>query len=167
MVRLNFFTSIAQVASIAVIASAFFVVVFLPQPFLRCRLTFVVIALHLAIASTIAVSAFWLVVALVAPVASQSTVGIMTPIIAASAIQPACIVSPALVLALACLAMSMIRAARLTLLANVIFEHPLGAVPDPLDLKTFEHAVVFALSKKRLEIRQQSFNHLINLTYLC
>ncbi len=44
----------------------------------------------------------------------------------------------------------MTQAACLVLLADVIREHPLSAVSQPLDLVTFERAVVFALSKKRL-----------------
>jgi hypothetical protein len=111
MVHVEFLMSIVPVTLVAVVASAFFVVDFLPRPFFWCRPAFVVIALRLAIPSTIAVSVIWLVVMSVTSVASRSTIGVTTPIVTASALRPARIVSPAL--ALACLATCVIRAARL------------------------------------------------------
>ena len=70
MVHVDFVVSIARVASVAVVASTFFIVVFLPRPFFRRRSTFVAVTLRPAITSTIAVSAFWLVVVSVESVAS-------------------------------------------------------------------------------------------------
>ncbi len=64
-------------------------------------------------------------------------------------------------LALARLATSVVRAARLALLADVVCERPLGAVTQPLDLVSFERAVVFALSKKRLKVRRKRFDGLV------
>jgi hypothetical protein len=136
--RLDFFMTIVVDASI------FFVVaVPFPRLFLRRRSTVVAVASPLAIASTVAVSAFWLVVESAASVASRSVVGGAASIVAASAVRSTSVVSSALTLAR--LAPSVARAARLAFLTNVVYECPLGTLTQPLDLVSFERAVDFTL----------------------
>ncbi len=115
MVRVNFFASIARVASVAVVALSFYIVAFFPRPFFQRCSTVVVVASCPAIASTVVVSTFWLVVVSAASVASQSTVGskasiIVASIVAALAVQSTPVVSPAPTLA--CLMTSVAQAVR-------------------------------------------------------
>jgi hypothetical protein len=163
--RFDFFTMIAVVASIAVVVSIFSIVaIFFPRPFLRRRSTVVAIASPLAIASTVAVFTFRLVVESAPSVVSRLAIGgaasiVIALIVAALVVRLTSVVSPAF--ALTHLAMSVVRAARLALLANVVREQPLGAVTQPLDLVLFERAVDFALSKKRLKVRRKCFDGLV------
>jgi hypothetical protein len=105
MVRVNFFASIARVASVAAIVSTLFIV-FFSMTLFRRRSTVVAVTSRLAIASTVAVSVFRLVVVSAASVASRSTVGstvsiVIATIVAASAVQSTPVVLPTLTLALA------------------------------------------------------------------
>ena len=71
MMRVRFLAALALVASISVVATIFVAQVLRPRPFFRRRSTVVAAALPSALASTtIAFSAFWLVVVSVAAVAS-------------------------------------------------------------------------------------------------
>jgi hypothetical protein len=62
---------------------------------------------------------------------------------------------------LARFATSVVQGACPALLAKVIRERPLGMVMQPLDLVLFEHAVFFALSKKRLKVCRKRLDGLV------
>ena len=64
-------------------------------------------------------------------------------------------------LALACLTMRMICAARNAFFANIVHDRPLGTVTKIIDLGTFERTVTFALRKKGLKVRRQHLDHLV------
>ncbi len=132
---------------------------FFPRPFFRRRSTVIASASPPAIASTVAVSAFRLIVVSVVTIASRSIVAGEASIVAALAVRSTPVTSPAF--ALAHLATSMARAARLALLAKIVHEHRLGAVTQPLDLVSFERAVDLALRKERLKIRRECFDGLV------
>ncbi len=142
----SLFVTLTVVASIAVITSIFVVGSFSPQSLFRCHSTVVASVSPPAIASTVAVSASRLVVVSVAAVVSRSIGAGGALIVAASAVRSPPVASPAF--ALAHLATSVARAARLALLAKIVCEHPLGAVAQPLDLVAFERAVDLALRKE-------------------
>ena len=131
MVRVDFVASVARVTSIAIVASTFYNLVFCQRVLYQRRSTFVAIALHPAIASTIVVAAKRFIVTSVASVASRSTVGVTASIVVVSivvavAIRSALVVSPAI--ALACLVLRVIRGMHLALLAKALCERPLGLI---------------------------------------
>ena len=161
--------SVALVAPIAFVASLFGRAR-RPRLLPRCRVASIAVSSRSTVASTVAVSAFRLVVASVASFASRSFVGVTASIVVATiAIGASVVAAPAgrtvpvtsPAFALACVAARVFGAACFAPAANLRFHGPLRAVPEAVHLGTFERAVVQSLREQRLKIRRKRINCLV------